>query len=112
MNKVVLSLLLVGHFSFSAQAEEFRGNVFAIGACDSGCFPVHQNYNNGYIYYGVTAKTYRICASGVSDASIKVDNSELTLPASSEFMKQKECVDVNGKIIFHSGGHIQVGILP
>lgn len=109
MLKRIIVIALAGiaaALSFGAAAQSGAtapDSAYAVEACKSGCFAVKERA--APIYSGAVPSSYRICARGAFAVEISVDGTIVRLP-------NRECGDVNGKIIILTAGEVQAGRLP
>ncbi|MDC8757869.1 hypothetical protein [Janthinobacterium fluminis] len=102
----IIAALAGAALSLSAGAQSGPAtpeSPYAVEACRSGCFTLKER--GASIYYGATSSSYRVCARGAFAAEITVDGNIVRLA-------NRDCGDVNGKLITLSTGEVVVGRLP
>ncbi|MED5594393.1 hypothetical protein [Janthinobacterium sp. P210006] len=98
----VLALLAAGTQAQPVQAVQ-QLSPYAIEGCASGCFALKER--GAAIYTGADAASYRICSRSNLGAEVSVDSAIVRL-------NNRDCTDVNGRVIVLNAGEIALGRLP
>lgn len=96
---VILALLAAGAQAQPAQ----QPSPYAIDSCASGCFALKER--GAAIYTGADAASYRICSRSNLGAEVSVDSAIVRI-------SNRDCTDVNGRVIVLNSGEIALGRLP
>lgn len=100
LGAAVLALLAAGA---QAQTAPQQPSPYAIDSCTFGCFALKER--GAAIYTGADAASYRICSRSSLGAEVSVDNTVVRI-------NNRDCTDVNGRIIVLNTGEIVLGRLP
>ena len=100
LGAAVLALLAAGA---QAQTAPQQPSPYAIDSCASGCFALKER--GAAIYTGADAASYRICSRSNLGAEVSVDSAIVRI-------SNRDCTDVNGRVIVLNSGEIALGRLP
>ena len=97
-----LALLAAAAQAQTAQTAQ-QPSPYAIESCAAGCFLLKER--GAAIYTGADAASYRICSRSSLGAEVSVDSAVVRL-------NNRDCTDVNGRVIVLTAGDIALGRLP